>query len=220
MRTKQDIALPQKSAKKSTPKKALKKFFRDPPKSKVLRVLTYLGSGLSVVALALACIPTINIFGLWLAVLIVAIGLFGFFRKDGKLPKKLLIASVTVLVLAVASVTAQNLYNQSLIDRQLYLQSGDATEEIMRGDLSVSFGEWNEKGVEITLKNHHPETKGYNVLVEAVDESGSVITNEMVSVGGISSGRDITLTIFKRLTEAQKSAMPSARFEVKSVSQY
>jgi len=221
--TKRDIALPQKSAKRSgklTLKKAWKKFFRDPPKNKVLRILTYVSMGLAVVALVLACIPTMNIFGLWLAVLVVAVGLFGFFKKDGKLSNKLLIVSSAILVLAIASVTVQNLYEQSLIDRQLYLQSGDATEEILRGDLVVKFGEWSDEGLKITLRNNHAETKGYNVLVEATDKSDAVITNEMVSVGGIVSGREITLTIFRRLTEAQKVAMAEAKFEVKSVSQY
>lgn len=220
---KQDIALPHKKekvSKKTGLKKFFKKLFKDPPKNKLVRLTTYLGLAIAVVAFILALIPSANTFGLWLAVLAVALELFGFFRKDGRLPRKMLVLAVAVLAIAVASVTVQNIYQQSLIDRQMYLQSGAATDEILKGDLSVSFAEWSEEGLDVTLKNTNPENKGYNVLVEAKDEKGLVITSEMISVGGIASGREITLTIFKKLTNSQKAAMSTAKFEIVNVGQF
>lgn len=216
---KQDIALPHKKEKKSQ-KNNFKGLFKNPPKNKIVLITTYLGAVLAVVAFVLALIPPVSSFGLWLAVFAVALELFGFFKKDGQLPKKMLIASVVALIVAIASITIQNIYQQSLIDHEMYLKSGDATEEIMRGDLSVSFGEWSDQGLEVTLKNKNAESKGYSVLVEAKNEDGSSIVNEMVSVGGIASGGESKLTIFKRLTGSQVDAMQNAKFEVVNVSQY
>lgn len=220
---KQDIALPykkEKGSKKTKAKKSLKKIFKDPPKNKIVRLTTYLGAVLAVVAFVLALIPPVSSFGLWLAVVAVALELFGFFRKDGVLPRKMLIAAVIALVVSVASVTIQNVYQQSLIDHEMYLQSGDATEEILRGDLVVSFGEWGDQGLDVTLKNNHSENKGYNVLVRAKDKNGASIASEMISVGGIAAGGEMSLTIFKRLAGSQKDSMTDAEFEIVSVSQY
>ena len=220
---KQDIALPYKKDEKPSKtkiKKNLRKLFKDPPKNKIVLLTTYLGVVFAVVAMVLAFIPSINSLSVWLAVLAVALELFGFFRKDGLLPRRMLLASVVVLAVAVASVTIQNMYQQSLIDREMYLKSGDATEEIMRGDLSVSFAEWSENGLEVTLKNNNSDSKGYNVAIEAKDENGLQITNEVISVGGIASGKEAKLTIFKRLSDSQKEAMKNAKFEVSSASQF
>lgn len=221
--TKQDIALPYKESKK--PKKSglkgfLKNLFKDSPKNKIVLITTYLGLLLAVVALVLSLIPLTNDFGLWIAVLAVALELFGIFKKDGKMPQKMLIISVVVLVVAIASVAIQNIYEQSLIDHKMYLQSGEATEEILKGDLKVSIGEWTNEGLEVTLENKNSENKGYNVLIEAKDENGSQIVNEMISVGGIAPGKKIDITIFARLTDAQKESMKNAKFDVVSVSQY
>ncbi|MDL2327356.1 hypothetical protein LJC64_01680 [Ruminococcaceae bacterium OttesenSCG-928-A11] len=221
---KQDIALPYKKDKKSKKnsfKKFLKKLFKDPPKNLLVRIITYIGFALAIIAFILAFIPVVSNLAIWVAVLAVAFELFGSFKKDGSLSKKMLIISASVLVIAVASVTIQNIYNQSQIDRQMYLKSGDATEELLDKDVTVNILGWNDSGLDVKLKNNNSASKGYGVEIEARSKDNSVIVSEMVSPTSIAPGKESTLTIFRHLSETQKEALKNdAEYKILSVSQF
>ncbi|MDR1196963.1 MAG: hypothetical protein LBL08_01665 [Candidatus Nomurabacteria bacterium] len=201
----EDIALPQKKSKKN---------------SKFLKYLIYVGLGIGILGLIFGLIPNLNSYGIWLAIIALAIGLLGFFHKAGKYAKYLLILGGAALLVSLVSVSIQNNLFWNSVDSRFSRQDGSMTDYLLKNDVDISFGEFTAEGMGMTIKNRNSERKSYGILVDAKNEAGEVITNQSIDTGGIASGAEKKITIFSITPDWQLESMKKAKFEITKVSQY
>lgn len=232
---KKDIKLPYKKPKKTfkSLKKSLSKYLKKqfkkmakyfkPEKAKggkSLQTLIMIGLIFGVVALMLGLIPNLNSFGAWVAVMALAIGLLAYLNKSGGRTKQLLLLSTVALVVCVASVSIQNGLRQLSINDTIDRREGRATQVLLKKDITITFGEYKNDGLSVTLLNRNSSAKTYSIVVVAKDESGNDIIDQSVSFGILDPKEERKYKIFSTASDIIKDKLKTATFEVISVSQY
>lgn len=192
------------------------------------------------VSLILCFIPIINTFAFFLALVGLVFGIVGLVRtRKGATRKGLAVTAVIVSVVSGAGVlVSQAVYgamadsvSQSLDDvsGDLDKMSGDATEQVLADDVSVEIGDYtatkDEYGLvttslPVTLTNTSDETQSFDVTVEAVDDEGNRVADDVAYVSELRAGQSETVDVFQYVEEGDLSDMKSADFEVVEASAY
>jgi len=198
------------------------------------------GFVVAAVSLVLCFLPIINNFAFFLALVGLVFGIIGLVRtRKGASRKGLAVAAVIVSVVSGAGVlVSQAVYgamadsvSQSLDDvsGDLDKMSGDATEQVLAEDVSVEIGDYtatkNEYGMvttslPVTLTNTSDETQSFDVTVEAVDDEGNRVADDVAYVSELRAGQSETVDVFQFVEDGDLKDMKSADFEVVEASAY
>ncbi|MFI2103952.1 FxLYD domain-containing protein [Isoptericola sp. NPDC019693] len=191
------------------------------------------GFVIAVVALVLCFVPIINNFAFFLALVGLVFGIIGLVKTRKGAPRKgIAIASIIVAVIAgIGVVASQAFYSNALdsVSADLDKISGDATEQVLADDVTVEIGDFtadeDEYGLAttalpVTLTNTSDETQSYDVTVEAVDESGQRIAEDVAYVSDLRAGQSQQVDVFQFVEEGDLDAMRDATFEVVEASVY
>jgi hypothetical protein len=232
---KKDIKLPQKKPKKTLKgvqhslktnlKKTVKKtvnYFKVEKShaSKPVQTMIFVGLIVAALALMLGLIPNLNSFGAWLAVMSLAMGLLAFLNKSGGRTKQLLLLATVALLVCVVSVSIQNGLRQSHINNIIDRKDGRATQELLKNDVEIEIGEFDDGGLSVTLYNKNSATKAYSVVVLAKNQAGENIIEQTVSFGVLDPEERREYKIFSSSSDILKEKLKTANFEVTTVSQY
>ena len=200
---------------------------------------------LAVAAALLCAIPIINNFAAGLAVLALIFGIIGLLRtRRGRSHYRgLAISSIIVSVVAMGGVLASQAFYSSAIDAvsesvddaatemddDLDRMAGEATEEILKNDLTVRIGSFEAKtddlgivdtSLPVKLTNKADQAYSYEVSVEAVDSSGDRIEEDWASSNTLKPGQSQSFDLFVLAMEENLEELKSAEFLVFEVSQY
>jgi hypothetical protein len=175
---------------------------------------------LAILGLILGFIPDLNSYGVWLAVIALAFGVFGFLRKFGRAAKILLAVGALGLVVSLASVAIQNNQAWNAVDDTFARKDGSRTEQLLKTDSEVKFGDYSDDGLTVTIKNKYHDTKSYSVLIEAKSSDGTVIDKQLININEISTDSEKDVVVFKDVDADTREQLKSADFAVTWVSQY
>jgi hypothetical protein len=199
---------------------------------------------LSVVALLLCLIPIVNGFAVFLGVLALIFGIIGLVKtRDGRRGKSMAIAAIVMSTLAgigfgvstAITVAAVDAMDQAVneasddLDEDLGRMDGSETDEILATDLAVDLElpevEEDEYGfvetrLPVTVTNKAGEKFTYDIQVEAVDESGNRIADDMLITSALGSGQSQDLDLFSFVEEDKLDALKTAKFQIVEVSQF
>ncbi|MFE7507009.1 FxLYD domain-containing protein [Promicromonospora sp. NPDC057488] len=212
-----------------------------PPAQPRGNALAITGFIFALVAALLCAIPIINYFAAVLAVLALIFGIVGLIRTRGGRShyRGLAVAAIIISVVATGGFAAsQAIYTSAFnavsesadkAGEEMDKMAGDATEEILKNDLTVKIGSFETKTddlgmVESTLPvkitNKADERYSYDVSVEAVDKSGDRIEEDWASTSTLKPGQSQSFDLFVASTEENLEELESATFQVFEVSQY
>jgi hypothetical protein len=206
--------------------------------------MTVTGFVLGIIGLLLSAVPIINNFALVLAVLGLIFGGVGLAKtkkahsKGGKLAVTAVIISVIAIVIVFVS---QSIYSAALNEASKSLDksskaaqdsidkmSGDATQELLKTDVSVKLGQFTATAdqyglvtteLPVTVTNKNAAEKSYDVQVEAVDASGNRIDDDYAYANSLGAGQTQTFKIFQAVTSDKVDALKTATFKIVKVSQ-
>lgn len=212
-----------------------------PPKANALALT---GMILGVVALLLCLIPIVNVFALFLGLLALIFGIIGLVKaRDGRPGKSMAIAAIILSVLAgigfgvstALTVAAVDAVDQSVndaaddIDEDLGRMDGSGTDDILATDLEVDLGTFEvaedesgfvETRLPVTVTNTADEKFTYDIQVEAVDESGKRIADDLLITSDLGAGQAQDMDLFEFVEEDMVEALKTATFQIVEVSQY
>lgn len=190
---------------------------------------------ISIVALVLSAIPIINNFAFVLAAVGILIGIVGVAKKSGVGRGKAIVA-IVISILAGAIVFASQSFYSSAIDaassevkKSTDKVTGDATEELLKNDVTVELGKFvasqDEYGLvtselPVTVTNKNAEKKSYSIQLEAIDANGQRVGDEYVTANDLGAGQTQSFKAFAFITSDKVEAMKAATFKIVSVSQY
>ncbi|MGW2095315.1 FxLYD domain-containing protein [Promicromonospora sukumoe] len=196
---------------------------------------------LALVALFLCLVPIINNFAAGLAVLALIFGIVGLIRTRRRRShyRGLAIAAIIVSVVATGGVIASQAFYVSTIDAvsesvdeagdDVDKMAGDATEEILKNDLTVKIGSFEtktddlglvESALPVKITNKADKRYSYVVSVEAVDKSGDRIEEDLATTSTLKPGQSQSFDLFVIPSEENVDKLESAKFQVFEVSQY
>ena len=198
---------------------------------------------LGIVAIVGSWVPILNNFSAFLAVLGAIFGIIGLVviaKSNGaKGGKGIAIAGTVISVLAfVIVLAAQSMYGTAIDKASESVQdttskaSGDATEELLKTDVDVTFAEYkvdsktygsytsNTGALTVTVTNKAADAKSYNIQVEAVDASGNRIQDGYVAVNSLGAGQSKSQEIFNSVSDDEINKYKACTFKVVKVSQY
>lgn len=198
------------------------------------------GFVIALVGFLLCLIPVVNFFAIVLCVVGFALAIVGLVKAGKGAPRKgLAIAGIVLAVLgSVGGAVSAIVYGvmadaavQSLDEASddLDKMTGDATEQVLADEVSVEIGDFavdeDEYGLvttalPVTLTNTSEETQSFDVTIEAVDESGNRITNDVAYVSELRAGQSDEVDLFQFVEENDLDAMKDATFEVVEASVY
>ena len=203
-------------------------------------------SGLGIAALVLGIlaiigswIPILNNISGFIAFIGAILGIIGIVMvvksKGAKSGKGVAIAGTIISIIAIVVVFAtQSLYSSAIdtaansASESLDKAAGNATDELLKNDVSVDFGEYTVEDktyyksgqLNVTVTNKASEAKSYTIQIEAVDASGNRIEDGYAYVNKLQSGQSETQELFMAMTDDKVAQFQGASFKVVSVSQY
>lgn len=194
------------------------------------------GFVLGIVAIATSFIPIINNASIIMGILAAVFGIIGVSKKTHAKSK-----AITAIILGVLSVVIalalqaqwsndidEVSENLNEISDEMDKASGDQTEELLKNDVTVDFGEFEavegefttETKLAVTVTNKHAEQKSYSVEIEAVDANGSRLDDDTVYINDLGSGQSQTVNAFEYVTSDKIEQLKTATFKVLKISQY
>ncbi|MFE5341077.1 FxLYD domain-containing protein [Isoptericola sp. NPDC056578] len=211
-----------------------------PPAPQRGNAMAITGFVVAVVALVLCFVPIINTFAFFLALVGLVFGIIGLVRtRKGAARKGLAVAAIIVSVVAGAGVLISQAVYGAMADSvsesfddvsaDLDKMSGDATEQVLADEVSVEIGDFSAdedeyglvtSALPVTLTNTSDETQSFDVTVEAVDESGNRISNDVAYVSELRAGQSDEVDLFQFVEEGDLDEMKGATFEVVEASAY
>ncbi len=203
-------------------------------------------SGLGIAALVLGIlaiigswIPILNNVSAFIAFIGAVLGIIGIVTvvksKGSKSGKGVAIAGTIISVVAIIIVlSTQSLYSGAVdkaadsVTQATDKATGNATEELLKNDVSVDFGEYAVEDntyyksgqLNVTVTNKASEAKSYTIQIEAVDESGNRIEDGYAYVNKLQAGQSETQELFTAMTDDKVAQLQKASFKIVSVSQY
>lgn len=102
------------------------------------------------------------------------------------------------------------------------------TEEILREDVDITFGEFSvtnnghftDTSLPLTVKNKDDDLCSYHITIEAVDENGARIETDTVYVDRLGRGQEIHVTAFGYVEEEKVEEMQNATFRVLEIKKF
>lgn len=179
------------------------------------------GLVLGIIALCTAFIPIINNLSFALAIIGGIFALISLIKKASV--KKSIITIIICVIACALVVNLQNEWGKSLSNL-----TGDNTEEILKNNVEVTFGEvevkteygYSSAKLPVTVKNIGNETKNFSIQIEALDSAGNRIESDTIYVNNLGAGQSAIEEAFKLVTSDNVAKLQNATFKVASVSMY
>jgi hypothetical protein len=189
------------------------------------------------IALLMSAVPIINNFAFFLAAISLILGITGvILSKKTRAGRGKAIAGIILSVLATVIVFASQSFYGSVLDtastelnETIDKSSGDATEELLKNDVTVVMGTFaattDEYGIvttelPVTVTNKHAEKKSYSIHIEAIGADGARIVDETVYANDLGTGQTQQLKAFTYVALDKVEVVKTATFKIVTVSQY
>ncbi len=185
----------------------------------------------------------------WFAVLgffIPIVGLILFLVYEGKKPKRAKAAgkgaligfitklAVSIILTILYVIFASSIFNTFVNKNDITVPNisnifqEESTDEILKNDLNVTFGEFKvkkdeiitETSLEVTVKNKSKKQLSFYITIEAVDKTGKRIGTDEVDVDDLNPGQNVTLTAFEFVDEEMIPKLEKATFQVLKVEKF
>ena len=181
---------------------------------------------LGIVGVCLAFIPIVNYSAIILGVIGFALALASFIKKAG------IGKAVTGLILSIAAITIAVVMNFALVSavdsavdeasKNLDMMSGKNTAEVLK-NVDVKLGEFvctkddlglTDTKLEVTVTNKLKEKKSFSITIEAVDESGNRIEDDIIYANDLNGGQSQKFEAFTLVNSDLVDKLTSAKFKV------
>ena len=187
---------------------------------------------LGIVGIALSFIPVVNYVCYVLGLLALIFGIVSLAKKSA------VVRSVIAVILAIASVAVAVVMQKSLVDSindladdlnsGLSQMTGEATEDILENYLDVTIGEFTytddeflpETKLDVKVKNISSEKKSFDVMIEAVDQSGKRIDYDIIFVSELGAGQQQDFEAFILVDSDVAEKLKTASLNIVEASMY
>ena len=150
-------------------------------------------------------------------------------KKAGK--GKAIAGLVLGILSIIITLALQSSWSKAIDDtiKELDKMTGASTEEVLKEDLEVTFGDFEistdeyglvETKIDVVIKNLSDETKSLDITVEAVDEDGNRLADDWIAVSDLGAGQSTTEKAFTYVDEDVLSQLETATFKVAEASVY
>ena len=181
------------------------------------------GMVLGIIGIVLSFIPIINNAAFVLGILALIFGLISLIKKRGK--GKAIAGLVLVILTIIITLSLQNSWGKSIekAEKDLDKSFGNSTEEVLKKDVSVKFGEFTTDEDEfglvdtkmvVTVKNKTKEKRSYSLHIEAVDKDGQRIAEDYIDVNDLGAGQTQKFDAFTYIEDNKIDLMKNATFKV------
>ena len=187
---------------------------------------------LGIIAIATSFLPIINNASFALGIIAVVFGLITLFKKINT-TKSVISIILGILAVIITLVMQQGFSNAldkvtSDMNSEINNMTGDSTEDILKNNIEVAFGEFtvndgeflDDSKLEVTVKNIGGETKTFNITVEALSKDGVRIATDVIYANSLTSGQSAKYNIFTLVTEEKAEELKNATFKVAEASMY
>lgn len=186
------------------------------------------GLVLGIIGACTSFIPIVNNISFILGGLAIIFGIVALIKKSGK---GKLIAAIILGIIAIAiTLSSQKALADGLdeVSKSLDKATGGSTEEVLANDVDVTIGKFEvkkgeyitETELKVTVKNKTTETKSYNIQIEAVNEDGSRITTDYITVNNLGANQSQEFKLFQYVESSKLDAMKKATFKIVEASAY
>ena len=184
---------------------------------------------LGIIAIVLSFIPIINNLAFIIGIIAVIFGIICLVKKAGK--GKAIAGLVLGILSIIITLALQSSWSKAIDEtsKELDKMTGASTEEVLKEDLEVTFGDFeiitDEYGfvdtkIDVVIKNLSDETKSLDITVEAVDEDGNRLADDWIAVSDLGAGQSTTKKAFTYVDEDVLSQLETATFKVAEASVY
>jgi len=197
-----------------------------------------IGLVIAITGLVLSPVPIVNNFAFVLALIAIIFAIVGLVKTKGNKMKgrNTAIVALVIGVLAGAIVLgSQAFYGNEINKLGKDLQtstdkaSGKKTNELLGKELDVTldvfsvtpdeYG-YNTTSLPVKVTNKTSSTKSYTIQVEAVDQNGTRLAEDTVSVNNLGGKQAQDFKAFQYVDTGKVDALKTAKFKVSTVSQY
>lgn len=186
------------------------------------------GLVLGIIGVCTSFIPIINNVAFVLGLIAIVFGIIAFAKKANK--GKVIAAILLGILSVVITINSQKALSDSIdtLNDELDKAAGNSTEEILQNYIDVTMGNFEvtqneyttDTKLTVTVKNKSSESKSFNIQIEAVDASGSRITQDYIYANNLNAGQSQNFEIFKLITSDKIEEMQNATFKVVEVSMF
>ena len=188
---------------------------------------------LGIIGLCTSFIPIINNLSFALALIAIAFSIISLIKKASKKTAiiGIIISIITIIVVVNAQQTLFDSINNTVneINNGIDEASGNKTDEILANNVDVTIGTFTSSTdsygivnttLPVTVKNKSSESKSFDIQIEAVDSTGTRITNDYISVNNLGAGQSQEFKVFEYVEDDLLQSMNNATFKIVEVSMY
>ena len=187
------------------------------------------GLVLGIIGICTCFLPIINNASFIMGVLSIVFGIICIIKKASK--GKAIAALVLGILSIVITLSLQDSWSKSLdnLSNDLDTMSGNNTEEVLKNNVDVSFGNFEviqgdygltDTKLEVRIINKSNEKKSFSIQIEAVDENGTRIETDTIYINNLGAGQSQTEKAFTYVSNEKIDALKKAKFNVVEVSMY
>lgn len=190
------------------------------------------GLVLGIVGVVFSAVPIVNNIAFVLGLLALVFGIIWLVKAKGVDVKRA--KAIAAVVLGVATIiiviVSQYAYGQVLnkVSDSINKSTGDQTAEILKSDADVVLGQFaatqdqyvTNTELPVTVTNKTNEKKSFTIHIEAVDASGSRITDDTVYANDLTAGQKQDFKAFTLVTSDKVDALKSAKFNIVTVTEF
>lgn len=170
-------------------------------------------------------------------ILAIIFGIVSLAQKRGKSKAKagLICGSISLVIflalfslIVIASNFEEETQNDFNYTEDFYYTTEKETEDILKNQVDVQFGEFqviegeysNDTKLVVTVKNKSDEKKSFYITVEAVDSEGYRLDTDTIYARDLQPGQGQKFEIFTFVTDSECENLKKATFRVLDVSKY
>ena len=184
---------------------------------------------LGIVAISTSFLPIINNASFVMGILAIIFGVISITKKEHK--KRATAAIILGILSIVITLSLQSSWSNTLdnISNDLNTISGDNTEEVLKNNVDVSFGNFEvieeeygftDTKLEVKITNKSNEKKSFSIQIEAIDDNGTRIDTDTIYINNLGEGQSQTEKAFTYVSSEKIESLKKARFNVVEVSMY
>lgn len=187
------------------------------------------GLVLGIIGICTCIIPIINNASFIMGLLAIIFGIISLVKKASK--GKAITALILGILSIVITLSLQSSWSNTLdnISNDLNTMSGDNTEDVLKNNVDVSFGNFEvieeeygftDTKLEIKITNKSNEKKSFSIQIEAIDDNGTRIDTDTIYINNLGAGQSQTEKAFTYVSSEKIESLKKAKFNVVEVSMY
>ena len=187
------------------------------------------GLVLGIIGICTCFIPIINNASFIMGLLGIIFGIICLVKKASK--GKAITALILGILSIIITLSLQSSWSNTLdnISNDLNTLSGDNTEEVLKNNVDVSFGNFEvieeeygftDTKIEVKITNKSNEKKSFSIQIEAIDDNGTRIDTDTIYINNLGAGQSQTEKAFTYVSSEKIESLKKAKFNVVEVSMY